>query len=265
MKGLLARVSRSEPAVLAPASSETVSEIGFSDVFQTSTSFTTNTLTNEVQVAVLPFVFMKNDGAPAGLTNMTPALFAAQYGSNGRLRLSMYTGLASDESHIVRATGRNNESGTRITSAANCYYSHNLNLNQFEGTGDPATLTFVGNGGYSSGSSVATLLGATTAAGSSLVGYLGIADGTTAASAGASYLKFNGVDYTADNVRNGSYSQWGYLHQSTMLDPDGAGVTEAFYRALRDELITNPGSGTLNLATMRVERSSDGAPVTPKD
>jgi hypothetical protein len=97
-----------------------------------------------------------------------------------------------------------------------------------------------------------------------LVGYVGITDGSTAAAAGASYLKFNGVDYTPANVYNGLYSQWGYLHQSTMLDLAESNTTTDLYTALKDSLILAPGTGTLNLADMRVERAADGAAVTPK-
>ncbi len=257
---------RNDSASLAAASAETVSEIGFSDVFQSSTIYTTNPLANEVQVAVLPFVFMKNDGAPAGLTNMTPPLFDALYGSLGELPLSMFTGVAADSTQTVYATGRNSDSGTRITTAANCYYSLSLVLNQYTGTGDPAVLTFAGDSGYSSGSGVSTLLGATmSVANTSLVGYLGTSDGATAALAGASYLKFNGVDYTAANVHNGLYSQWGYLHQSTMLDSTGVGLTETFYRGLRDGLQAQAATAsTLKLSDMTVERAADGAKVTPK-
>lgn len=255
---------RNDSAALAPASAETVSEIGFSDVFQSSTSFTTNALTDEVNVAVIPFVFMKNEGAAAGITNITPPMFQALFGGLGEAPLSLFTGIAADAGHTVFLTGRNNESGTRITTVANNYYGLNLNGNQFEGAGDPLTLTYVGNGGYDSGSKVAAVLGATITGARSVVGYLGTSDGTTAAGLGASYLKFNGVDYSAAAVYNGQYTQWGYLHQSTLLDINGTGVTPTFYRGLRDAMIANPGSGTLSLDLMNVERASDGAVVTPK-
>ena len=251
-------------ASLASASAETVSEIGFSDVFQSSTSFTTNALTDEVNVAVIPFVFMKNDGAAAGITNITPPMFQALFGSLGESPLSLFTGNAADSGHTVFLTGRNNESGTRITTVANNYYGLNLNGNQFEGAGDPLTLTYVGNGGYSSGSGVAAVLGATITGARSVVGYLGTSDGTTAATGGASYLKFNGFDYSPAAVYNGQYTQWGYLHQFTMLDINGTGLTETFYKGLRDAMIANPGSGTLSLDLMNVERAADGAVVLPK-
>lgn len=258
---------RNDTAALAAASAETVSEIGFSDVFQSSTTFTTNALADEVSVAVLPFVFMKNEGAPAGLTNMTPALFSALYGGLGELPLAIFTGVAADSAKLVYATGRNNESGTRITTVANCYYSLNLQINQYEGTvtDNVASINYVGNAGYSSGSSVATLLGGTLAdTNTSMVGYLGISDGASAAALGASYMKFNGVDYTADNVQNGSYTQWGYLHQFTMLDLSAGGTTELFYDALKTQILNQPAtSSTLPISSMNVERAADGATVTP--
>jgi hypothetical protein len=255
---------RNDAAALAPASAETVSEIAFSDVFQSSTAFTTNTLTDEVSVAVIPFVFMKNDGAAAGITNMTPPLFQALFGANGEAPLSLFTGNAADSGHIVYGTGRDNSSGTRITTVANNYYGLNLNIAQYTGTGDPLTLTYVGNGGYSSGSGVSGMLAATITGARSVVGYLGLSDGATAATGGASYIKFNGVDYSTTAVYNGQYTLWGYLHQSTMLDPvNGTGTTVNFYKDLRDAMIANPGSGTLGLSNMTVERAADGAAVTP--
>ncbi len=254
---------RNDSAALAPASAETVSEIGFSDVFQSSTQYTANTLTDEVSVAVIPFVFMKNDGAPAGITNMTAPLFQALYGGIGEAPLSLFTGNAADIGHTVYSTGRNSDSGTRITTVANNYYGLNLSIAQYTGTGDPLTLTYAGNGGYSSGSGVSGVLASTITGARSVVGYLGTSDGATAAAGGASYLKFNGVDYSADAVYNGQYTLWGYLHQFTMLDPNNTGVTESFYNDLRDAMIANPGSGTLGLGSMQVERAADGAAVTP--
>lgn len=253
--------------VLAPASAETVAEIGFSDVFQSSTSFTTNTLVDEVSVSVLPFVFMKNDGAPARLTNVTPNQFRALYTGLGEAPLSLFTGVAADSATTVFASGRNNESGTRITVQAETGTGVFATLAQYTGTGDPAALTFVGNDGYSSGGNVATLLGATLPAGRALIAYVGISDGNTAAGLGAQYLTYNGVAYSEDAVRNGQYSVWGYLHQFSM-DISAAtlgdgGVTQNFHNALKTAMINNPGSGTIGISTMNVERAADGAVITP--
>jgi hypothetical protein len=247
--------------VLAPASAETISEIGFSDVFQSSTSFTTNLLVAEDEVAVLPFRFLANDGAPAGLTNVTPGQFRALFTGLGEAPLSLFTGLTGDKTHTIYATGRNDESGTRITAQAETGTGVFATLAQYTGTGDPAALTFVGNGGYSSGGNVATLLSAATAAGTSLIGYVGVSDGATALTGGAKALSYNGVPYTDSAVRNGSYSFWSYLHQFRMTL---TGTSLTFYNNLASNLTAAPGSGTVNLALMNVERSADGATVTPK-
>jgi hypothetical protein len=255
------------PPVLAPASTESISEIGFSDVFQTSTSFTANTLVNQVNVAVIPFVFMKNDGAPAGLTNITPNQFRFLYTSLGEAPLSLFTGVVGDASTTVYSTGRNDESGTRITVQADTGTGVFAQLEQYTGTGDPATLTYVGNSGYPSGGNVATLLGAKLPAGQALIGYVGTSDASTAAGLGASYLTYNGVSYSDSAVANGQYSLWGYLHQFSMdisaAARNDGGVTQNFYNALRDSMISNPGSGTLGITSMKVSRTADGAVIVP--
>lgn len=248
--------------VLAPASAETRSEIGFSDVFQSSTAFTTNTLVDEESVAVIPFVFMKNEGAPELLKNVTSSQFRALYTGIGEAPLSLFTGVVSDPEITVYATGRNNESGTRITVAAETGSGVFATLAQFDGTGDPATLAFQGNGGYSSGGNVATLLASTLPAGKALIGYVGTSDATTAATNGAQYLSYNGSTYSPAAVQNGQYSLWGYLHQFSM-DLSGSPVTQQFYDALKQSMLDNPGSGTLGIGSMKVERSADGAMVTP--
>lgn len=254
--------------VLAPASPETVSEIGFSDVFQTSTPFTTNPLVQEDSVGVIPFKFFKNEGASAGLTNVTPGLFRTLYGALGEAPLSLFTGVAADASRTVFATGRDEFSGTRITTLAETGAGVFSSINQYTGTpsgGVTPSLTFVGNGGYSSGSGVSTLLGGTYAGGD-IIGYLGASDWGTAVAGGAVELAYNGVLLGTsagfeEKIRNGQYSFWGYLHQSSMTL---TGTTAAFYGSLRDALLIAPGSGLVLMNSMLVERAADGAPITPK-
>jgi hypothetical protein len=259
----VANPGQQESAPFAAASAATVAEIGFSDVFQTSTAFNTNTLADQEAVAVLPFLFMKNDGASPKITNMTGQAFRTLFGGTGVAPLSLWSGITADNAFEVRATGRDNLSGTRITTVAETGQPLSLNLAQYTGTGDPATLTFVGNGGYSSGGNVATLLSAT--GDNDLIGYIGTSDGTTAATGGATYLKYNGVDYSQANVYNGTYTLWGYLHQSTMLDITNVGDTTVdFYNELKIQMIALPVSAsTLPIGNMKVERGADGAKVTP--
>lgn len=246
----------------------TISEIGFSDVFQTSTAFTSNPLVQEDSVGVIPFKFFKNEGASAGLTNVTPGLFRALYGSLGELPLSMFTGIAADAGRTVYATGRDEFSGTRITTLAETGAGVFAGVNQYQAT--PAnnvisSLTFVGNNGYSSGSGVSTMLGGTFADGD-IIGYLGASDWGTAVSGGATELAYNGVllgtaaNYE-DKIRNGQYSFWGYLHQSSMTL---TGTTADFYDDLRDGLLASPGNGLVLISSMNVERAADGAAIIPR-
>lgn len=262
-------VARNDAAALAPSSAATVSEIGFSDVFQSSTEFTANPLTQEDSVSVLPFVFVKNDGAPAALTNMTSEAFKALFSGLGTAPMSLFTGNAGDSSTTIFATGRNNESGTRITTLAVTGTGVFANLTQYQGSGDPATLTpfgsvpgfTAGQNGYPSGGNVAALLSATLTGPRALIGYVGISDGNTAVTGGAKFMTYEGIAYSANSVYNGQYPFWGYLHQSSQSI---SGVTASFYDSLRNALVANPGSGTLAPDLMNVERAADGAVITPK-
>lgn len=253
---------------LAAAAPATAPEIGFSDVFQTSTAFSSPLLASEDEVGIIPFKFFKNDGASAGLTNMTPGLARALYGSLGELPLHMFTGVATD-AKIVYATGRNSDSGTRITAMAEAGYGVFNIVNQYTGTvtgGVTASpLTFSGDSGSSSGSGVSGLLAGTFADGD-IVGYIGASDWGAAVTGGASELAWNGVTLgTAvgweEKIRNGQYTFWGYLHQNRMTL---TGPALGFYNALRDALLAAPGSGIITESSMIVRRDGDGAPVGPK-
>ena len=250
---------------LAPASAETAPEIGFSDVFQSSTAFTSPALTVEDEVGIIPFKWFKNEGASAGLTNMTPLLGRALYGSLGELPLSLFTGVPGDAARTVYVTGRNADSGSRITTMAELGYSVFLNVNQstFTSAGGVITaVTFTGDGGYASGGNYAqAVLGSTWAEGD-IVSYLGSSDWANAAAAGAVELTWNGVPYSESAVQQGRYTFWGYLHQNRMAL---TGNALAFYNALKTSVQANPGSVLVKDDTnMKVARDGDGAPVFPK-
>lgn len=249
--------------VLAPASAETVSEIGFSDVFQSSTPYTTNTLVMDDKVGVIPFKFFKNKGASIKLTNVTPGLHRTLYGALGEAPLSLFTGDSADNGTTIYATGRDGDSGTRITCLAETGTGVFATINQYTGTvtGGVASLTFVGNGGFASGSGVSGLLKGTYPTGI-ILGYLGASDWSTAVSGGATELAYNGVTLGANSalIQNGLYSFWGYLHQSRMTL---AGTSLNFYNDLKTNLLAAPGTGLVLIGTMNVERAADGAPITP--
>ena len=79
-------------------------------------------------------------------------------------------------------------------------------------------------------------------------------------------LKFNGVDLTDDNVRNGRYTAWLY---NRILKPQSGltGSKLTFANALRDQIKTvdaPSGGGLFDDASFKVTRSTDGGLVIPK-
>jgi len=88
-------------------------------------------------------------------------------------------------------------------------------------------------------------------------------------------LKYNGVENTSDNVRNGVYTAWLYnrfLYPSSWLSTSPATTQISFGYALRDRIrdFDAPAGGglihELNAvgATFKVQRSSDGGLVIPR-
>lgn len=259
---------------LAGATPESAPEIGFSDVFATSTQFAPTAVEDEV--AVLPFKFYKNDGAPAALDNITPLLVQTIYGVS-QAPLALFTGNPDDQGSIILAVGRDNLSGTRITAMAESGYGVFNSVAQYGGTafttsGDTITAmgTTVDDSGAGSGGTVAGWLNKSLAgdyAGFSFIAYLGptdwaAAESTAAFSGPAVALKWNGIAYSEQAVREGQYTFWGYLHQNRNNGLAGTSLT--FYNALRDALTANPENSLISVSSMNVERLGDGEPVLPK-
>jgi hypothetical protein len=239
--------------------------IAFSDVFQGSTNFKSPTL-DDANVLVLPFAWMKSQGAPAALNNMTSQQ-ARILLTSGIAPLSAWTGVDTDSTTSIYSMGRNNDSGTRITTFAETGHGINTLCNHwaFTSTGtEPAavnvTLTTVGNAPGTSGANCATALGGTVVGGGFIVAYIGLGDGDTADANGADYIPYNGVPYTADNVYQGYYTLWSYLHQFKRTSL--AGVELQVYNALKAELLLNPGTSGLDVDLMKVTRAGDGQNVT---
>jgi len=89
-------------------------DVTMEDSLQSSTGFTTTTLT-ETQVGVIPFEWVANNGSPAALNNITPLL--AQALLSGGMPLSQFTGNPAD-AVAVYAMGRDFDSGTRLSCLA---------------------------------------------------------------------------------------------------------------------------------------------------
>jgi len=248
--------------VLAPASADTVSEFGFSDVKQSATPYQSTLLSEvgeEESVYVIPFRFVAS--ASCTFTNITSQQAVAHFTKGGTTKLGLFTG--GTETTLVYAMGRDNDSGTRITAFAETGAGVFTLASQYTGTvtsGVLGSMVNVGDGGYASGGDLASRLGGT---GTLAVGYLGLSDATTAITAGAKALTYNGVAFSNAAVQNGSYTFWSYYQQIRNELP--AGPALSLYETVKAALIALPsGSSSVKLTDMLVERQADGATVTLK-
>ena len=245
-----------------------VAEIAFSDVFQSSTIYTSPTLDDDF-AGIIPFKFYASVDAPAGLANVWPNVAQKLWGT-GFVPLALFTGNSADQAKYVFATGRDPESGTRITAMAEIGYGVFNNVQQYQPTivsNAVTTLTLwpagtyvEGNGGYSSGSSVKTAVSANAFSNNKgLISYLGSSDWVASPSV-AKELTYNGESYSTTSVIEGKYTFWGYLHQ--MKQTSLAGVPLTFYNSLLTA-VQSDVSWLVKNSQMQVQRSADGGLISP--
>ena len=258
-------------------------DVCMTDNYQSSTIFPTPALVDQV-VGVVLFKWVASIGAPAGLANINPQQAQALFG-NGDLALALFTGLSSDRTTLIPpnndvarvfATGRDPDSGTRLTTFAESGVGVNSQVVQYEPTISGSAVTGhapwhpitvngipvpLGNGGYSSGGTLATTMTKTTLAGIGgyYVSYLSTSDAATAIAGGAKELTYNGIPFSLTAVQEGQYTFWGYEHLMYRSTYTGVGKTVADILAQR---ILNFDSPVL-LSAMKVSRPTDGGLVTP--
>ncbi len=302
-------------------------KFSFSDVYQ-STSPVDNVVLNPVgssAVGVVAFCMIANEGAPADLTNVTIQQARALW-ANGIQPLSLFTGDPTDTSYVF-ATGRNDGSGTRAAYLTEWSFGVANLVNQYIATSTGATGTItkitavpanglgtgnfttsgvanastlwgntnVGNGGYSSSSSLRTLMGLTSANVTvfdgetqtpvienqpiQLITWLSSADSLVAATAGAKILGYNGVLVTpitsvgsylssgfseADfkKIATGAYSPWSYQH--LYFHGSLSANEQSWYDAMKATWIPSGLQTTSNgvrLGDLTVSRPDDGFPI----
>lgn len=231
-------------------------------------------------VGVVPFMFLAGEGAPAELNNMTDQIHNTLW-SSGQLPISFFTGNTADATTVL-ATGRNNGSGTRATILAETQYGAFTNVVQFgatfEGTrtdpyptGRLLELSEFNNDGNSSNSGVRELLtrrsdDLTFGGGpvdAIFVSYLTMSDALAAISEGAQEMTYNGAAFSADNVKNGVYTLWGY--QQFYLGASPTSEENTFDAAFRQAIpSTLDGINAIPIPDMNVERfGGDGGPILP--
>lgn len=252
-----------------------VPHVAMSDVAQSSSIYTTPTLTDST-VAVTPFRFIASNGAPADLTDVSSMNYRSLLGA-GELPLALFTGDPADHGEFIFGLGRDPGSGTRVAALANTGYSVfnqvlqwqptvNTAPNPDEVTGHvyfPAGGGYVeGDNGYSSGGLIVPVLGATTAAiGGYYISPLGINDSNNAVALGAKALSFDGVTYSETAVREGKYTHWSYQHLFYKSTLDATRKTIA--NAIRDNITSAVTTPNINVSTMQVTRVGDGTEVVP--
>ena len=282
----------SQSGQFSDAGQSVAAEFAFSDVFQSSTTYKSPTLST-LQVGVIPFILVKNQGASANLTNITHqqagTLFANGVVSLGFITGDTTIGSTSDTNKVACLIGRYNGSGTRAAVFADTGYgalknSSNYKYSLTAGTGSTPAFTAVTpdpNIGYTSGSGIKSDLGqnisqallvdgATYGTGYA-IGYLGVKDayGVTGNSAGALNLSYNGTPFSTNAVCNGSYTMWSYQH---LYNKSGITANQTTLKAnIAAAIPANLGFGGalsslvgIPVSAMNVERSVDGGPIGTK-
>jgi hypothetical protein len=276
-------------------------DAAFSDVFQASSTTPTPALTDN-KVAIVPFLWVANRGS-SGFTNVTAQQARAVLVSGNQAK-SLFTDNAAD-TDLVMETGRDDGSGTRATMLAETKYGVFTPLQQVKitFTGTPGTTGVVtqaqlwpvdgssvanlaGNGGYSSGSFIKAIMGATSssveyfdAAGAdqgnigavTFISCLGAGDSAAAITTNlAVKLTYEGADLyngtaamVPTQVYNGLYTMWGYEHLFTNGTPTGDLAT--FVNGVTTQFDNSAilGANGLRISQMTVSRQSDGAVVGP--
>lgn len=237
------------------------SDIAFSTVFQRSTPFTTPTL-EDVAFGVTPVFFVKSSSAPAGLTNLTTQQFRT-LAANGSVPGWFLTGNTNDTA-LVYYVSRDPSAGQRtIVQRENGYTGNPIFY-----TWDTATSKFVIDATGRNSTQIRDLLNVSGPA----VSYLTGVDAVNV-NGGANILAFNGVrafvgayskvanDHSP--VTQGQYSQWGYEHLfvRTTASANIKSFRTRLVQAIDLDLQTSAYS--IPLSKVRVERTAEGAPVSP--
>jgi hypothetical protein len=294
--------------IIVTASAETgTANLAMSDVQQQNTAYFAPGLPTPVQVGVIPFCWIANRGT-TGVTGVTAQL-ATQLLANGFLPKSMFTGAVADDPIVtpstgtyVFATGRNSLSGTRLTALLETKYGAFQPVQQYKITNSGTTMVSVqlwptsptsdatvdplnaGNGGYTSGGTLAGVLGATSTSGVTVrdqtgadafgstvgltvIGYASAADTNTATNGTnqgvrLSYEGFTYTDSTQNVVQNGQYTFWGYENLYTRSSGLSTGDTTVATQ-LQSQMGNSSILGTtgVTIGSMNVNRQSDGTVV----
>jgi hypothetical protein len=268
---------------LAAGTEMAYADAAMSDVFQDSTIFQTPAIDNSEVIGVIPFEWCRNAGSPASLSNMT-SMLAQELLSVGSVPLQLWSGNANDAGTLVYVTGRNFDSGTRVTGFAESGFGAGSPPNQVQVLANAANIATnvsaypaqtvlgvyfpLGESGYSSGGLVSGALNVYGTDSSTntgdigwIVGYLGVTDANNVTNGAP--MTWNGVAYSPTAVENGQYTYWGYEHFNYNNNVSGNSLTvlTTLENDLYNAVVDPTPYGGLPLAKMTVGRSVEGSPV----
>ncbi|MDZ4286578.1 MAG: hypothetical protein U0984_01390 [Prosthecobacter sp.] len=218
--------------------------------------------------------------SPSPISNINTQVAQALW-SNGTAKLSQFTGNSADDGVTVYATGRDPDSGTRLTTFAESGIGVDSTVTQYKPTVSGSTITAVapyppqtvngilfteGNGGESSGSTLRNYFGLTSAAiNGYIISYMSTGDAPTAINAGGKELTYNGVAFSDAALREGLYTFWCYQHvlYSATWNSAAGGSLEAKKKAIVDVYanLIKTTYAPIKLNEMNCSRTADGGVV----
>ena len=258
-------------------------------------------------VGVIAFLPVINKDADASITNITIKQFQ-RLASAGTTKASMFTGNASSNGTIYHVA-RNDGSGTRVIQlseighgAANLVKSYVIDAPastsslatpvlapitangtlypNYAVSNDYRTASVLGNGGYTSGGTIAGFMKLASSGDFNIISWLGTGDAVTAqnivsgAATGGRVLSYNGEKLdgvaagalsTADKLKIalGKYSAWSFENLFYVGTLSGA------KKVVHDKLVAvmpaNLGTAGCSIAEMQVTRvGGDGGIIAPK-
>ena len=253
-------------------------------------------------VGVIAFAPVINNGANASITNITINQFRRLV-SNGTIPASMLTGNASSNSTTIYNVQRNDGSGTRVIHLAEIGHgpanltkgyvltgSSSLNTPVLapltantttypntQNSNDYRSTSVLGNGGYTSGGTIATWMRLPSSGNFNIVSWLGTPDAVTAYNSGSGgrVLAYNGekldgiaagalTDADKDKIRTGKYSAWSFENLFYVGTLASGSAKKAVYDKLVANIPSNLGTAGVAISTMSVTRTTDGGTIMPK-
>jgi len=275
-----------------------VTDIAFSDTYQSTSLYAKKfagvsysalrgyTGSGDGIVGVNQFAFITGSNSP--VSNIS-SMQARQLLAFGSMSTAQLTGNRADLSgnYLV---GRNSDSGTRLSVLGEVGYGANTKPQQYLVNSKSSIQLYpaetinslalkLGESGYASGGTVADTLilsanyplvndvmGDGTYDANYIIGYAGAGD-ALANSAGTprtnvKVLSYNGVPFTMENIRNGTYSLWTYEH--LYYNSAASSLAQALARSIGSTCLTTASArnAAVKMTDMACERVGDAAPVT---